>query len=61
MRIGSCPSVCRTSPGCEHEAVKLAERWGEDPGDAAEAGILHDITKKFTPAGAVESWQKNMV
>lgn len=34
--------------GCEHEAVKLAERWGEDPGDAAEAGILHDITKKFT-------------
>ena len=34
--------------GCEREAVKLAERWGEDPGDAAEAGILHDITKKFT-------------
>ena len=34
--------------GCGHEAVKLAERWGEDPGDAAEAGILHDITKKFT-------------
>ena len=34
--------------GCEHEAVKLAERWGEDPGDAAEAGILHDITKKLS-------------
>lgn len=34
--------------GCEYEAVKLAGRWGEDPGDAAEAGILHDITKKFT-------------
>lgn len=34
--------------GCEQEAVKLAERWGEDTGDAAEAGILHDITKKLT-------------
>lgn len=34
--------------GCEQEAVKLAERWGADPGDAAEAGILHDITKKLT-------------
>ncbi len=36
--------------GCEHEAVKLAERWGEDTGDAAEAGILHDITKKLSMA-----------
>lgn len=33
--------------GCEQEAVRLAERWGEDEEDAAEAGILHDITKKF--------------
>ena len=33
--------------GCEAEAVRLAERWGEDVGDAAEAGILHDITKKL--------------
>ena len=33
--------------GCEHEARRLAERWGEDPDLAAEAGILHDITKKF--------------
>lgn len=33
--------------GCEEEAVRLAERWGEDPMDAAEAGILHDITKKL--------------
>lgn len=32
--------------GCESEAVKLAMRWGEDPETAAEAGILHDITKK---------------
>ena len=34
--------------GCEQEAAKLAKRWGEDPGDAAEAGILHDITKKLS-------------
>ena len=33
--------------GCEAEAVKLALRWGEDPENAAEAGILHDITKKL--------------
>lgn len=33
--------------GCEQEAVSLAERWGEDPEDAAEAAILHDITKKL--------------
>lgn len=34
--------------GCEQEAASLARRWGEDPGDAAEAGILHDITKKLS-------------
>jgi len=33
--------------GCEQEAVRLAERWGADAGLAAEAGILHDITKKL--------------
>lgn len=33
--------------GCEHEARRLALRWGCDPDAAAEAGILHDITKKF--------------
>lgn len=33
--------------GCEQEAVKLARRWGADPDLAAEAGILHDITKKL--------------
>ncbi len=33
--------------GCESEAVKLAIRWGEDPENAAEAAILHDITKKL--------------
>lgn len=34
--------------GCEEEAVRLAEHWGEDTYDAAAAGILHDITKKLT-------------
>lgn len=33
--------------GCESEAVKLAMHWGEDPEEAATAGILHDITKKL--------------
>lgn len=33
--------------GCEQEAVRLAKRWGADPGLAAEAGILHDITKRL--------------
>ena len=33
--------------GCEWEAVRLAKRWGESEEDAAEAGILHDITKKL--------------
>lgn len=33
--------------GCEWEAVRLAKRWGESEDDAAEAGILHDITKKL--------------
>ena len=32
--------------GCEEEAIRLAERWGADTGLAAEAAILHDITKK---------------
>lgn len=33
--------------GCESEAVLLAGKWGEDPENAAEAAILHDITKKL--------------
>jgi len=33
--------------GCEEEAVRLAERWGADREEAAEAAILHDITKKL--------------
>jgi len=34
--------------GCEGEAVRLAMHWGEDPELAAEAGILHDITKSLS-------------
>lgn len=33
--------------GCEQEAARLAERYGEDTGKAAVSGILHDITKKL--------------
>lgn len=33
--------------GCAEEAYRLAERWGEDPLLAQEAGTLHDITKKL--------------
>lgn len=35
--------------GTEAEAVRLAERWGEDTGNAAEAAILHDVTKRLEP------------
>lgn len=31
--------------GCEQEAVKLAQRWGEDENLARAAAILHDCTK----------------
>ena len=34
--------------GVESEAVLLAKKWGEDPETAAEAGILHDITKALS-------------
>lgn len=34
--------------GCEAEAVRLAQHYGEDPELAAEAAILHDITKKMS-------------
>jgi len=33
--------------GCENESVKLAMHYGEDAELAAEAAILHDITKKL--------------
>lgn len=31
--------------GCRDTAVALAEKWGEDPVNAARAGLLHDVTK----------------
>lgn len=34
--------------GTEQEAAHLARRWGEDESDAAEAAILHDVTKRLT-------------
>jgi len=33
--------------GCEQEAISLAKHWSADEVTAAEAGILHDITKKL--------------
>jgi nicotinate-nucleotide adenylyltransferase len=33
--------------GCEAEAVRLAARWDGDVASAAEAAILHDMTKKL--------------
>lgn len=41
------PSRIAHVAGCETEAVALAMRWGEDPELAAEAAILHDITKRL--------------
>ncbi|MBR6207607.1 MAG: nicotinate (nicotinamide) nucleotide adenylyltransferase [Oscillospiraceae bacterium] len=32
--------------GVEQECLRLARIWGVDEGEAAEAGILHDLTKK---------------
>ena len=40
--------------GCEEEAVRLADRWGENAEDAAEAAILHDLTKKYDLAGQLK-------
>ncbi len=34
--------------GCESEAVLLAMQYGEDADSAAEAAILHDITKRLS-------------
>ena len=44
--------------GCESEAISLARRWGEDPELAAEAGILHDITKRLSPAEQLRLCEK---
>lgn len=52
------PSRVAHVRGCEGEAVRLAERWGEDPGQAAEAAILHDCTKRLSPAEQLDLCEK---
>ncbi|MBR5261582.1 MAG: nicotinate (nicotinamide) nucleotide adenylyltransferase, partial [Oscillospiraceae bacterium] len=42
------PSRIAHVKGCEEEAVRLARRFGGNKEDAAEAAILHDITKKLS-------------
>ena len=37
------------SLGVERAAIMLAEKYGEGPGKAGTAGILHDITKYLSP------------
>ena len=44
--------------GVEAMAVRLAERWGEDAHTAAEAGILHDITKALSPEKQLKLCEK---
>ena len=44
--------------GCESEAVRLAMHWGEDPELAAEAAILHDITKRCTKEQQLQLCEK---
>ena len=44
--------------GCESEAIALARRWGEDPELAAEAAILHDITKRLSPKDQLHLCEK---
>ena len=52
------PSRVAHVAGCEQEAVKLAERWGADVDDAAEAAILHDVTKKLTTEEQLQTCDK---
>ena len=44
--------------GCEQEARRLAEIWGENPDTAAEAALLHDITKKQKAGGQLKLCEK---
>ena len=44
--------------GCENEAVQLAVHWGEDPELAAEAAILHDITKRCSKEQQLQYCEK---
>jgi nicotinate-nucleotide adenylyltransferase len=40
--------------GCEREAARLADRWGEDERSAREAAILHDVTKRLDADAQLE-------
>lgn len=42
------PSRVPHVAGCEKAAAALARRWGENEALAAEAGILHDMTKRWS-------------
>ncbi len=44
--------------GAEAMARRLAERWGADESDAAEAAILHDCTKKYDRDGQLRICEK---
>ena len=52
------PSRVAHVQGTERSAAHLAERWGEDVGDASEAAILHDITKKLSPEEQLRLYEK---
>ncbi len=53
------PRRVRHVAGCEDEARKLAQRWGVDPELAAEAGILHDMTKRWSDEEQLRYCQEN--
>lgn len=44
--------------GCIGEAIRLAEFWGCDPGRAAMAALLHDITKSEDLEGQLKLLKK---
>lgn len=47
--------------GCEKEAVRLAEHWGEDTEAAALAGMLHDCTKRLSFEEQVRLIRENAI
>ena len=53
------PRRVRHVAGCEDEARKLAQRWRVDPELAAEAGILHDMTKRWSDEEQLRYCQEN--
>ena len=58
VRSHLSPSRVPHVDGCEQEAIRLAARWGASQDDAAEAGILHDITKKLIPDEQLQLCEK---